>query len=178
MDTSRIFEMVMEKYKDKDIDPDQMLSIVAKYRLGLIKIEDDALNRVPEKVIDAEYTQVKAIEAEPDKPISHAKRMASLRAKYKRNFEKAPEECIQEDKIHCAICGKYFKTLTKKHLAQHVNMTTDEYRELCGYEKKTPLMSNNTLKEARERMQKGGSAYEARQATQAEKKSEKAEQAS
>jgi predicted transcriptional regulator len=172
VDTSKIFEMVMENYKDKD--PDQILAIVEKFRLGLVSIDDRALNRVPEKVIDAEFTQVKAIEAEPEKPISPAKRMASLRAKYKKKFKKAPEECIQEENIYCAICGDKLKTLTKTHIATHDNMTTDEYKELCGYDKAMPLMSNKTLREARERMKKGGASYEARQKNQSEKAAKKA----
>jgi predicted transcriptional regulator len=172
VDTSKIFEMVMDKYRDKD--PDQILAIVEKFRIELGNIENRALNRVTEKVIDAEYTQVKAIEAEPEKPISPAKRMASLRAKYKKKFKKAPEECITEENIFCAICEKGFKTLTKTHIATHDNMTTDEYKELCEYDKKMPLMSNKTLREARERMKEGGEVYNARQKTLDEKAAKKA----
>ncbi len=173
MDTNKIFEMVMDKYQDKD--PDQVLAIVEKFRMGLVTIEDKALNRIPEKVIDAEYTQVKAIEgALPPDP---SQRMAELKAKYRRKWKKTPKDCIQEENIFCAICGKKLDSLTKTHIAQHDNMTPAEYKELCGYDKKTPLMSNKTLAKARERMKKGGEVYEARQKSLAEKNPPKTEEA-
>ena len=162
----------MDKYQDKD--PDQVLAIVEKFRLGLVNIEDRALNRVPEKVIDAEYTQVKAIEAE--KPLDPAQRMAYLKAKYKGKWKVGPKKCIEEDKIFCAICRESFKTLTSKHLAQHDGMTSDEYKELCGYSKDTPLMATKVLEDFRERMKKGGTTYESRQKTVAAKKASKAEE--
>jgi len=71
--------------------------------------------------------------------------MADLKAKYKGKLKVGPKKCIQDEKIFCAICGEGFKTLTKTHIAQHDNMTTDEYKELCGYDKSMPLMAKNAL---------------------------------
>jgi predicted transcriptional regulator len=170
MDSYKIFEMVMEKYPGKD--PNEILEIVEKFRRELAIIENNALNRVSERVIDAEYSEVKALENRPQEP---ADRMAFLKEKYKGKWTVSPKKCIKDDEILCAICGKSYKRLPSSHLAKHDGMTADEYKELCGYDKKTSLMANNILQASQERMKKGGASYEARQKTLSEKMVDKKE---
>lgn len=50
-----------------------------------------------------------------------------------------PLQAIKEKSIACLECGKKFKVITKRHLAQH-DLTTEEYKEKYGYPKKTTLV--------------------------------------
>ena len=63
-----------------------------------------------------------------------------------------PKKAIKEKSITCVICGKTFKLITKKHLASH-GLTTEEYREHCGYKKGTPLVCKFLQRERRKKMQ-------------------------
>ena len=63
-----------------------------------------------------------------------------------------PRKAIKEKSITCVICGKTFKLITKKHLASH-GLTTEEYREHCGYKKGTPLVCKFLQRERRKKMQ-------------------------
>ncbi|MYL84060.1 hypothetical protein GTA51_13070 [Desulfovibrio aerotolerans] len=57
-----------------------------------------------------------------------------------------PKKAIGKDKIKCCVCGKEFSMLTKAHLAEH-NYTREAYLNLCGYDKKTKLVSKNLAAE-------------------------------
>jgi predicted transcriptional regulator len=63
-----------------------------------------------------------------------------------------PKKSIKEKSITCVICGKAFKLLTKKHLASH-GLSSDEYREHCGYKKGMPLVCKSLQRERRKKMQ-------------------------
>ncbi len=62
-----------------------------------------------------------------------------------------PTKAIKEKSITCVECGRSFKLLTKKHLATH-GLTSDEYRERCGYKKNMPLVCKNLQRERRKKM--------------------------
>ncbi|MFO7877116.1 MAG: MucR family transcriptional regulator, partial [Desulfovermiculus sp.] len=47
-----------------------------------------------------------------------------------------PKKAIREKAVVCLECGKKFKVLSKKHLAQH-GLTPEEYKEKWGYKKNT-----------------------------------------
>jgi predicted transcriptional regulator len=61
------------------------------------------------------------------------------------------KKAIKEKSISCVICGKSFKILTKKHLAQH-GLNAKTYREHCGYKKGTPLVCKSLQRERRKKM--------------------------
>lgn len=63
----------------------------------------------------------------------------------------APDKAIKEKTVTCLECGKQFKVLTRKHLAQH-GMDTEEYREKWGYKKGTPLVCKSLQRERRKKM--------------------------
>lgn len=52
-----------------------------------------------------------------------------------------PAQAITDDVIKCCVCGAAKKLLSAPHLLKH-GLTPAEYRELCGYDPKMPLMSN------------------------------------
>ena len=62
------------------------------------------------------------------------------------------KKAIKEKSITCMECGRSFKIITKKHLAQH-DLTPIEYREKWGYKKNTPLACKSLQRERRRNMQ-------------------------
>ena len=62
------------------------------------------------------------------------------------------KKAIKEKTISCMECGRAFKIITKKHLAQH-GLTPEEYREKWGYKRKTPLACKSLQRERRRNMQ-------------------------
>lgn len=66
----------------------------------------------------------------------------------KRDLVVKPQAAITDEHIRCCICGQERHILTSRHLAQH-GITVDEYKTLCRYDAKQPLMSNNRAELAR-----------------------------
>lgn len=62
-----------------------------------------------------------------------------------------PKKAIKEKAIVCCECGKSFKIITKRHLAQH-GLTPETYREKYGYAKGTPLACKNLQRMRRNKM--------------------------
>lgn len=58
---------------------------------------------------------------------------------------------VKEKSVTCLECGKSFKILTKRHLANH-GMTTAEYREKWGFKKDAPLVCKALQRERRKKM--------------------------
>lgn len=62
------------------------------------------------------------------------------------------KKAIGENFITCLECGKKFKILTKKHLANH-GLTVDEYKVKYGYKKRQGLSSKALARQRRAKMQ-------------------------
>lgn len=62
-----------------------------------------------------------------------------------------PKKSIRERSVICLECGKVFKILTARHLAQH-GMTAEEYRARYGFRKGTALVCKALQRERRKRM--------------------------
>ncbi len=67
-------------------------------------------------------------------------------------FAVDPKKAIRDKSILCTICGKSFKQLTQIHMSSH-GLTSDEYREKCGYKKDTPLACHSLRKGRKKRME-------------------------
>lgn len=50
-----------------------------------------------------------------------------------------PRQAVQQDAIHCLVCGGIFRQLTNTHLRSH-GLTADEYKRRFGYNRGRPLM--------------------------------------
>jgi len=50
-----------------------------------------------------------------------------------------PRQAVQQDSIHCLVCGGVFRQLTNTHLRSH-GLTADEYKHRFGYNRGRPLM--------------------------------------
>ena len=62
-----------------------------------------------------------------------------------------PAKSIKEKTATCLECGKPFKIITRKHLAQH-GLTADSYREKWGLKKGSPLVCKELQRERRKKM--------------------------
>ena len=78
-----------------------------------------------------------------------------------------PKASIKERSITCLVCGKVFKVITKKHLAQH-GMDATSYRAQFGLKKGTALTCKE-LQRARRTKMKDMKLWEKRAAARAQK---------
>ena len=63
-----------------------------------------------------------------------------------------PKKAIREKAVVCLECGKKFKVLSKKHLAQH-GLTPEEYKEKWGYKKNQSLIAKGLARQRKQKMQ-------------------------
>ena len=63
-----------------------------------------------------------------------------------------PKKAIREKAIVCLECGKKFKVLSKKHLAQH-DLTPEEYKEKWGFKKNQSLVTKELARQRKQKMQ-------------------------
>ena len=63
-----------------------------------------------------------------------------------------PKKAIREKAVVCLECGKKFKVLSKKHLAQH-DLTPAEYKEKWGYKKNQSLIAKELARQRKQKMQ-------------------------
>ncbi len=63
-----------------------------------------------------------------------------------------PKKAIREKSVVCLECGKTFKVLTKRHLANH-DLTPAQYKEKWGYKKGTALICKSLARDRRKKMQ-------------------------
>ena len=62
-----------------------------------------------------------------------------------------PKRSIKEKSITCLECGKSFKLITKKHLAQH-GLDADSYRRKWGIKSGVPLVCKSIQRGRRKKM--------------------------
>jgi predicted transcriptional regulator len=63
-----------------------------------------------------------------------------------------PKKAIREKAVVCLECGKKFKVLSKKHLAQH-DLTPEEYKEKWGFKKNQSLIAKELARQRKQKMQ-------------------------
>ncbi|MFP4034928.1 MAG: MucR family transcriptional regulator [Desulfovermiculus sp.] len=63
-----------------------------------------------------------------------------------------PKKAIREKAVVCLECGKKFKVLSKKHLAQH-GLTPEEYKEKWGFKKNQSLIAKGLARQRKQKMQ-------------------------
>lgn len=128
--TDQPVEFIMEQYEKA-----KRINLEIEKRLAPLMLTEGGSDPVAVETIEAEIV-------EPEKPVQQKKYT-------RRNLKKKPGEAIMDDSIVCCICGLERQSLTQKHLAAH-GITAAEYRKLCGYDPKQPLMSRNRLAKSQE----------------------------
>lgn len=73
-----------------------------------------------------------------------------------------PRQAVQQDSIHCLVCGGVFRQLTNTHLRSH-GLTADEYKRRFGYNRGRPLMCRALRRLYAERAVRNGLASRIRQ---------------
>jgi len=73
-----------------------------------------------------------------------------------------PRLAIEEDSIHCLICGGVFRQLTNTHLRSH-GTNAVEYKRHFGYNRGRPLMCRALARLYAERARRAGLAARIRQ---------------
>jgi len=68
-----------------------------------------------------------------------------------------PRQAIQEDSIHCLVCGRQFRQLTNTHLRGH-RTSAVEYKRRFGYNRGRSLMCRALQRLYAERAVKSGLA--------------------
>jgi predicted transcriptional regulator len=63
-----------------------------------------------------------------------------------------PKKSIREKSVVCLECGKSFKILSKRHLAQH-GLTSQQYKEKWGFKKNQSLVAKALSRQRRKKMQ-------------------------
>jgi len=81
-------------------------------------------------------------------------RLAALRAD--------PRQAVQQDSIHCLVCGGVFRQLTNTHLRSH-GLIADEYKRRFGYNRGRPLMCRALRRLYADRAVRNGLASRIRQ---------------
>lgn len=73
-----------------------------------------------------------------------------------------PRQAVQQDSIHCLVCGGVFRQLTNTHLRSH-RLTADEYKRRFGYNRGRPLMCSALRRLYADRAVRNGLASRIRQ---------------
>jgi predicted transcriptional regulator len=63
-----------------------------------------------------------------------------------------PKKAFREKAVVCLECGKKFKVLSKKHLAQH-GLTPEEYKEKWGFKKTQSQVTKELARQRKQKMQ-------------------------
>ena len=133
-----IFNAIFNKYSDQPIE--FIMEQYEKAKMLNIAIEKRQLNQYVsmdvDPVADAMTESLNSEDATPKKKYT------------KRDLVVKPQTAITDEHIWCCICGQQRSILTSKHLAQH-GITVDEYKTLCRYGAKQPLMSHDRAELAR-----------------------------
>lgn len=73
-----------------------------------------------------------------------------------------PRQAVQQDAIHCLVCGGAFRQLTNTHLRSH-GLAADEYKRRFGYNRGRPLMCRTLRSLYADRAVRNGLASRIRQ---------------
>lgn len=125
-----IFMAICERF------PDQPIEIIMEQYEKAKKINMDIERRIAESE-NAAYDNEDIANAAPKRKFS------------RRDLVLKPNEAITEDYIACCICGQQRQSITKTHLGAH-GISVEDYRKLCGYPEKLPLMSHRQLAASRD----------------------------
>lgn len=122
-----IFNAICTRFNDQPIE-----FIMEQYEKArkLNAAIESRVNTPPVEKFPAEQNEAPASPEEAAPKKKYTKQMLKVK----------PHDAIQEDCIYCCICGDKRSVLTAAHMSNH-DITVDEYRKLCGYDPKQPLMS-------------------------------------
>lgn len=101
----------------------ELAAEIAQAQAGVSKLTPEELDILIKKT----YDSLKSVKSDEEGPEEEAPQID-------------PKKSIKQGSITCLECGKSFKILSRRHLAQH-NLTPKEYRAKWGFSAKQPLTS-------------------------------------
>ncbi|MEG6501848.1 MULTISPECIES: MucR family transcriptional regulator [unclassified Desulfovibrio] len=150
-----LFNAIFNKYSDQPIE--FIMEQYEKAKILNIAIE----KRQQSQPVTTDAESATDAMTEP----SNAENVTPKKKYTKRDLVVKPQAAITDEHIKCCICGQERSILTSRHLAQH-GITVDEYKTLCRYDAKQPLMSNNRIEHARVVIAKAQQARKAKKASE------------
>ena len=146
LDENIIFKTIFSKHGDKSIE--FVMQEVAKAKNAYAKAQQDFadMENIP---VDSPPAESPAVD---EKPVERAEHQ-SVRRLTKRSLKYPPETAIGDEIVTCCICGAQLKFISTTHLKMH-GTTPQQYRKICGYSPKVPLMSKNYYKKMQETIAK------------------------
>jgi len=111
---------------------------VVKAQAGVRNMTEDEITSMVQSIAD----RLRGVEAhaEDERPYGHQEPAVD------------PKKSIREKSVICLECGKSFKILSKRHLAQH-GLTPQEYKEKWGFKKNQSLVAKALSRQRRKKMQ-------------------------
>lgn len=124
LDDKDLLAFVAAKNANQDVD--YILAEFVKARESLAALERGQKDATP---VAGQTIETEAL------PAAEQKRRWT-----RRSLKHDPATAITEKSVKCCLCGWEGTILTTRHLANH-GITPEDYRRICGYDEKAPLMS-------------------------------------
>jgi len=102
----------------------ELAAEIVSAQAGVAKLSPEEINELIKKT----YESLKSVKANEE----------GIEAEESPAPEMDPKKSIKQASITCLECGKQFKILTKRHLAEH-DLTPKEYRAKYGFKARQPL---------------------------------------
>jgi predicted transcriptional regulator len=121
----------MDEYVKEALD-------IVKAQAGVRNMTEDEITSMVQSVAD----RLRGVEAHAEGEQAQGKQEPAV----------DPKKSIREKSVICLECGKSFKILSKRHLAQH-GLTPQEYKEKWGFKKNQSLVAKALSRQRRKKMQ-------------------------
>lgn len=159
LDDRDLFMAICNKYPDQKMD--FIMDQYEKAKLMNLSIERKISEAVVQPAPDPAAEEVVEV-------VETAAEVTPPKKRYtKRMLKVKPQDAVTDDVIFCCICGEPKQNLTVTHLKGH-DITPEDYRKLCDYPPKMPLMSKKRLAKSKEVIVRAQKARLAKRKAEAE----------
>jgi len=111
---------------------------IVKAQAGVRNMTEDEITSMVQSIAG----RVRGIESQAESGYGHGEQEPAV----------DPKKAIREKSVVCLECGKSFKILSKRHLAQH-GLTPQEYKKKWGFKKNQSLVAKSLSRQRRKKMQ-------------------------
>jgi len=138
MATSQILDIMREFLKN---NPTLNARDAQRHAIEMVKLSMEA-----ERMMSFDYSHLDAIDVTPVNNKKIVKKEFIEKQYTKEDLKIDPSTAINEEYIECCLCEKNnknkYQSLTSTHLKSKHSISKEQYLNLCGYDKKTRLMSH------------------------------------
>jgi predicted transcriptional regulator len=86
--------------------------------------------------------RARAVKSEKDLSSCTQRTSSTVSASILLEYRADPRRAITDTGVICLVCGRSFRHLTNTHLQSH-NLTSDQYKQLFGYNLRRALMASS-----------------------------------